>query len=113
MILTTYLVTPGLKTAALHGALLVFHPGSGATVALTDNLLAAFTALMRRSATRAELLSVLAGELPAEQADALLDDCLRLLRQQQLICRLDAPVDGATTVSANRAAIPPTTPAAP
>lgn len=84
MILTTYLVTPGLKTAALPGALLVFHPGSGATVALTDTLLQVFSALQRGD-TDAVLLGQISANHNSGSPDDLLDNCLRLLRQQQLI----------------------------
>ncbi|MFZ5843964.1 MAG: hypothetical protein ACOY3E_13835 [Pseudomonadota bacterium] len=63
-----------MDTAALDGALLVFHPGSGATVALTGELQQVFCRLQQG--------------LPAATADAWtdsVDQCLRLLRQQQLI----------------------------
>jgi hypothetical protein len=89
VVLTTYLVTPGLKTAALDGALLVFHPGSGATVALTDELLRVFLAIQQGSSDVASALTLPAAPTDdTDTADGLadtLDNCLRLLRQQQLI----------------------------
>ena len=76
-----------MNTAALDGALLVFHPGSGATVALTDTLLQVFLALQ----AGADPASLFNTEIDASTAGAERDaasplaDCLRLLRQQQLI----------------------------
>ncbi len=67
-----------MKTAALEGALLVFHPGSGNTVALTGEVLAVFQ-LLQMGANPAEQLSA------DGWTEELLDNCLRLLRQQQLI----------------------------
>jgi len=82
---TDFVVTAGLKTAALSGALLVFHPGSGATVALTDDVLAVFIALQQGlNDPQPPNPQALPATDPIDAADRL-DNCLRLLRQQQLI----------------------------
>lgn len=74
-----------MKTAALEGALLVFHPGSGATVALTDDLRRVFQAIQQAQPDLQAAIAVADGDEPAADATDTLDNCLRLLRQQQLI----------------------------
>lgn len=76
-----------MKTAALDGALLVFHPGSGATVALTDDLLRVFQAIQQAQPDLQAAVTVTDRDDPATSTSAAdtLDNCLRLLRQQQLI----------------------------
>lgn len=68
-----------MQTAALDGALLVFHPGSGVTVALRDELWAVFELLRQQPASRDQLADRLAADVER------IDDCLRLLKQQQLV----------------------------
>ncbi len=86
-----YSVHPDLKTAALDGALLVFCPGSGATVALADDLLRVFNAIATGADDETSLVALLTGSADEPLArQTQLDHCLRLLLQQQLILPVPA-----------------------
>ncbi len=89
-----YVASPHLKTAALDQALLVFCPGSGATVALTDDLQVVFSSIAAGHGDETTLCTALhaSASMPADGASPgddsepqQLQHCLRLLLQQHLI----------------------------